>query len=80
MARNEYHDIDLHWRDTRKETRTCSPLGLIKSISHWWHAEQHDQTPEPADKKKYFHMPTHAASSYLKTTTTKSTQRANEIL
>ncbi|KAK3382372.1 hypothetical protein B0T24DRAFT_587133 [Lasiosphaeria ovina] len=36
--------------------------------------------PEEAKEKKYVHVPTHAASSYLKTTTTSEIQKANEIL
>lgn len=68
----------------QEDKGTCSPLGMIKSsiglISRWWRPEQASRTSEPAPEKKYVHTPTHAASSFLKTTTTKSMQSANDIL
>jgi hypothetical protein len=82
MARDNYHDLELAGDDTPKESRTCLPLGLIKSslesLSRCWRSEQ-DGRRDPFEKK-YVHTPTHAASSYLKTTTTRDIQRANEIL
>ncbi|KAK4041551.1 hypothetical protein C8A01DRAFT_14722 [Parachaetomium inaequale] len=82
MARDNYRDLEGAGDGTPKETRTCLPLGLIKSslgsLSRCWRPEQ-DGRPDPFEKK-YVHTPTHAASSFLKTTTTRDIQRANEIL
>lgn len=89
MARDDYRDLERNEaaeaeaEKTRKETRTCVPLGLIKSslgslARCCWRPEQ--PTPSDPFEKKYVHTPTHAASSFLKTTTTKTMQSANEIL
>ncbi len=86
MTRDDYRNLERGEPDrTRKETRTCAPLGLIKSslgslARCCWRPEQDDCRPSDPFEKKYVHVPTHAASSYLKTTTTKNMQKANEIL
>ncbi|KAK4251277.1 hypothetical protein C7999DRAFT_28312 [Corynascus novoguineensis] len=69
---------------TSRQTRTCSPLDLIKSslesVSRRLRSEQSGKASTNSLQKKYVHTPTHAASSFLKTTTTREMQRANEIL
>jgi hypothetical protein len=69
----------------------CSPLGFVKNVrtgvSYWWKPEHHgagrrhhaSPTASPNDKK-YVHVPTHAASSHLRTTSTATMQEANEAL
>ncbi|KAK4204037.1 hypothetical protein QBC40DRAFT_273833 [Triangularia verruculosa] len=81
MTRENYHVIPLD-NDTRgsKSRHSCSPLGLIKSFGRWWSHDSKRNISEPTAEKKYIHTPTHAASSFLKTTTTRGIQKANEIL
>ncbi|KAK4155559.1 hypothetical protein C8A00DRAFT_13424 [Chaetomidium leptoderma] len=84
MTGDNYRGLEGGGGDAQRETRTCVPLGgLIKSslgcLSRCWRPEQNGRTSDPIEKK-YVHTPTHAASSFLKTTTTKDIQRANEIL
>jgi len=78
---------DGHGREanaTLRQTRTCSPLDLLKSslesVSRRLRSEQSGTASTHSLQKKYVHTPTHAASSFLKTTTTREMQRANEIL
>ncbi|KAK1752521.1 hypothetical protein QBC47DRAFT_404846 [Echria macrotheca] len=52
-----------------------STLDLIKRL---WKGKEAEPPAQP--EKKYVHVPTHAASSHLKTTSSKSIQKANEIL
>ncbi len=89
MARNDYRDLGQNGaatEKTSKETRGCMPLGLIKSSLGslarccWNPGHEDSQTPSDPFEKKYVHTPTHAASSFLKTTTTRNMQSANEIL
>ncbi|KAK3985384.1 hypothetical protein QBC44DRAFT_157425 [Cladorrhinum sp. PSN332] len=71
-----------------KHHTSCSPLGLVKSslksISHWWpsssNPEPKTSTAPTTEKKKYVHVPTHAAVSHLRTTSSPSIRRANEVL
>jgi hypothetical protein len=83
MARDDYRSLQQDETIAPDETRTCSPLGLIKStfesLSRCWRAEHEDRTSDPIEKK-YVHTPTHAASSFLKTATSKDMRKANEIL
>lgn len=82
MTGDNYHHLERD-AEAQKEERTCSPLGVLMSslgaLSRCWRPEQNKQASDPFEKK-YVHKPTHAASSYLKTTTTRDMQRANEIL
>ncbi|KAK3943748.1 hypothetical protein QBC46DRAFT_253641 [Diplogelasinospora grovesii] len=68
-------------------------LRMVKSlVSRWWkphshsHTRQLDQTEERRrrrmvlEKKKYVHVPQHAASSFMSTTTARGVRTANEIL
>ncbi len=75
----------------RGHAACCSPLGVLKSVktglSYWWQpGREHDQrrtASSPSaevETKKYVHVPTHAASSHLSTTASKSIKKANEIL
>ncbi|SPQ17811.1 2dbce6ed-c881-4e3b-a51e-03476da69990 [Thermothielavioides terrestris] len=84
MASNEYRPIKQGEQNAHKNARTCLRLGLIKSslesLSHWWRAEHEDPTASQPVEKKYMHRPTHAGSSFLRTTTTRGMQEANEIL
>ena len=89
MARDDYRDLDQNEaaaEKTRKETRRCTPLSLIKSSLGslarccWNPGHEDSQTPSDPFEKKYVHTPTHAASSFLKTATTRNMQSANEIL
>jgi hypothetical protein len=83
MVRDDYHSLEQDGKEAPDENRTCSPLSLIKStlesLSCCWRPEHEDPTSDPFEKK-YVHTPTHAASSFLKTATSKDMQRANEIL
>jgi len=83
MARDDYRHLKRDEQETQKKTRSCAPLGLIMSslgsFSRCWCSAEDGQAPAPVEKK-YVHTPTHAASSYLKTTTTRNMQKANEIL
>ena len=85
MEQAHHHDVERNGRDgdQKDERRTCSPLGMIKSsmksVARWWSPDHFDQVPQ-APPKPYFHTPTHAASSFLKTTRNKAMDRANEIL
>jgi hypothetical protein len=83
MARDDYRSLEQDGKEAPDKNRTCSPLGLIKStlesLSRCWRPEHEDRTSDPFEKK-YVHTPTHAASSFLKTATSKDMQRANEIL
>ncbi|KAK0664603.1 hypothetical protein QBC41DRAFT_233599 [Cercophora samala] len=80
MTRENYHVIPLDNEDRGPKRQSCSPLGFIKSFGRWWSHDSKQNTAEPSPEKKYVHTPTHAASSFLKTTTTRDIQRANEIL
>lgn len=83
MENGNYRDLERDGPNTPKETRTCLPLGLIKSslgsIARCWGPKQGGHMPDPFEKK-YVHTPTHAASSFLKTATTRDMQKANEII
>lgn len=79
MTRENYHVIPLDNEERGSRRSSCSPLGFIKSVGRWWSHDSKKATPEPSPEKKYVHTPTHAASSFLKTTTTRDIQRANEI-
>jgi hypothetical protein len=69
--------------DTEREAswRHYQPIALLKSslsfLSRCWRPEE---DPDDHQKIKYMHTPTNAATSFLKTTTTRSIQEANEIL
>ncbi|KXX82223.1 hypothetical protein MMYC01_201787 [Madurella mycetomatis] len=84
MASDSFRNPERDSKNTQEGKTICSPLGMIKSsigsVSRWWRPERDSRTSEPAPEKKYVHTPTHAASSFLKTTTTRSMQSANEIL
>ncbi|KAK4240865.1 hypothetical protein C8A03DRAFT_31033 [Achaetomium macrosporum] len=93
MRPNEHHPLERNEgeeQQTHVETvwRQYQPLALLKSslsfLSRCWRPEgdPDDQTSEHlAERKtKYMHTPTNAATSFLKTTTTRTMQRANEIL
>ncbi|KAK4167273.1 hypothetical protein QBC43DRAFT_286201 [Cladorrhinum sp. PSN259] len=66
----------------------CSPLGLLKSsfrsLSHCWpsssNPEQETTTVPGVEKEKYVHVPTHAAMSHLRTTSSPTIRQANEVL
>ncbi|KAK3899569.1 hypothetical protein C8A05DRAFT_36815 [Staphylotrichum tortipilum] len=90
MSRDNYHQLSHlphipHQQQPPKQqqTRTCIPLDMLKSsltsLSRCWH---HNPSSNPRDpfEKKYTHTPTHAATSYLKTTTTRTMQTANDII
>ncbi|GAB1310037.1 hypothetical protein MFIFM68171_00247 [Madurella fahalii] len=84
MTRDCFRKPERDGINTPEQKRTCSPLSMVKSsigsITRWWRPEQDPRASKPAPEKKYVHTPTHAASSFLKTTTTRSMQSANEIL
>ncbi|KAK3394241.1 hypothetical protein B0H63DRAFT_40827 [Podospora didyma] len=95
MAKDGYHDMERQEAEEQEMNRACSPLGLFKSsfesISRCcWQSSSPDDEPlppppraplsSPLPEKKYVHVPTHAASSFLRTTTTKPIRKANEIL
>ncbi|KAK4462091.1 hypothetical protein QBC42DRAFT_268675 [Cladorrhinum samala] len=77
-------------KDGREQKRQHpgSLLGLLQSsfesISHWfsssrpWSKSEIRPTVDP--EKRYVHVPTHAAVSHLKTTSSPSIRRANEVL
>ena len=78
LERDDQHE------ETARTVRTCLPLALVKTslerLSRYWHPEQgSSQTSDPFEKK-YVHKPTHAATSFLRTATTKDMQAANEVL
>ncbi len=89
MSRDNYHHLSHHpqlshteHQEPPKSTRTCLPLDMLKSsltsLAHCW---RHSPSPVPDPfEKKYTHTPTHAATSYLKTTTTRTMQAANDII
>ncbi len=86
MARDDDQGPERREPERRTESWTCVPYRPIRifleTFSHCcWRPEQLEgsQPSDPTDKK-YFHTPTHAASSFLKTTTTRNMQSANEIL
>jgi hypothetical protein len=85
MAPNNYHNLerDEQQEETATTTRTCLPVALVKTslehLSRFWRPEQDNRTSDPFEKK-YVHKPTHAATSFLRTATTKSMQVANEVL
>ncbi|KAK4231825.1 hypothetical protein QBC38DRAFT_451058 [Podospora fimiseda] len=81
---NPQHNDDNNGRK-HHHTSFCSPLGLLRAISNLWPTSSN---PEPktntntntTEKKKYVHVPTHAAKSHLRTTSSPSIRRANEVL
>ncbi|KAK4180144.1 hypothetical protein QBC36DRAFT_320757 [Triangularia setosa] len=80
MTRENYHVIPLVSEERGSKRHSCSPLGFIKSLGRWWPHDSKQDTPELPLEKKYVHVPTHAASSFIKTTTTRDIRKANEIL
>ena len=70
-------------------TAAHSPLELLKTMKHgvsrWWKpSKEHEARPgmrtEDIEVKKYVHVPTHAASSHLSTTTNPRMAKANDLL
>jgi hypothetical protein len=86
MAPNNYHNLerDEQQEETARTTQTCLPLALVKTslecLSRCWRSEQGRNRISDPFEKKYVHKPTHAASSFLRTATTRDIQRANEVL
>lgn len=87
MALDKYCALRPDDQGARKGGRACQPLGgLLKSslasLSRCWRIDHEDDDgPAPCpSEKKYVHVPTHAASSFLKTTTTRGIAKANEVL
>ncbi|KAK0618180.1 hypothetical protein B0T17DRAFT_328054 [Bombardia bombarda] len=89
MPWDNRRDLERNEAGNREQGNlSCPPLGLIKSsvsktVSRWWRPQEDDNKPptQPAPvERRYVHVPTHAASSFLKTTTTSRIRKANEVL
>jgi hypothetical protein len=86
MAPDNYRDLekDEQQEETARTTRTCHPLALVKTslerLTRGWRLEQDSNRTSDPFEKKYVHKPTHAATSFLKTATTRDMQAANEVL
>lgn len=75
---------------TKRHRRSCihicllSAISVMGGISRWWQPNKEfikeaDELPQLLEER-YVHVPVHAGSSFMKTTTTREVLRANEIL
>ncbi|KAK1764839.1 hypothetical protein QBC33DRAFT_561516 [Phialemonium atrogriseum] len=86
MPRSGYLNMEAGSAKSRR--RSCVFLFLqpvraaARGVSRWWRPvanKEQELAPQPP-QKRYVHVPTHAASSFMQTTTSRGMARANEII
>jgi len=69
---------NVHKQGAGNGSDSQRPHNFVEFISELW--KRKDPPPAEPEQKKYFHIPTHAASSHLKTTSSRIIREANEVL
>lgn len=84
MPRNSHLGMEPYSAKSRRRSCVYLCLGAIGSvvgaISSWWQPNAEPEEMPRLLEERYVHVPEHAASSFMKTTTSREMSRANEIL